>query len=84
MKLLSLQRPPDPAEREAIARLFDELRRAANSDLPTAAAWRLLGIIAAIAGMGASDVRAGVGAELLHRHADSLAEAVAALERGGR
>jgi hypothetical protein len=45
--------------------------------------WRLVGVIAAIAGMAANDLRAGAAADRLHRHIDTLNEAIAQLATGG-
>jgi len=67
-------------ERDAAVDLFTALRNACNSDIPVDRAWRLLGVLAAISGMAANDLKVGDAATRLHRHVDTLTEAVAQLE----
>jgi hypothetical protein len=75
--------PADPFgddERDAVARLLAEIRNACNANVSVDRGWRLLGVVAAVAGMASNDVKAGDATKRLHRHCDTLTEAVAQLE----
>ena len=74
------QRPITDEERAAAVNLLQELRNACNADIPVDRAWRLLGVLAAVAGMAANDLRVGDAAKRLDRHTDTLMEAVTQLE----
>jgi hypothetical protein len=67
-------------ERDAAVDLLTAIRNACNANIAVDRAWRLLGILAAVAGMASNDLKVGDASKRLHRHVDTLNEAVAQLE----
>jgi hypothetical protein len=75
---------PDEERDDALGRLLEEIRTACNTALERdQQVWQLTGVVGAVAGIAAADVRGGAGATQLHRDVDLLNKLVAQLTADG-